>query len=135
MTRRLAEKLDALAISPDLYRGRVATKPDEASHLMKGLDWPGAIEDIRKGIQFLKSKGAEKVAIVGFCMGGALVIASGAKVPELAAGSCFYGIPPAAFADPKDIQIPMQFHFGDKDHAKGFSDKEVHRLDFLLNWM
>lgn len=113
-----------VSLSPDFYRGQVATKPDEASHLMNGLDWPRAVEDIKQGALYLKSQGCDKVGVIGFCMGGALTIAAAVKCPEvLAAGSCFYGIPPATFADPKHIGIPMQFHFGDKDHSKGFSDK------------
>lgn len=32
---------------PDLYRGKVAKDGEEAGHLLEGLDWPGAIEDIR----------------------------------------------------------------------------------------
>ena len=27
------------ALAPDLYKGRVTAKPDEANHLMTGLDW------------------------------------------------------------------------------------------------
>ena len=30
------------ALAPDLYQGRVATAPDEANHLMEGLDFAGA---------------------------------------------------------------------------------------------
>jgi carboxymethylenebutenolidase len=30
------------ALAPDLYQGRVTQKPDEANHLMSGLDFPGA---------------------------------------------------------------------------------------------
>ena len=56
-----------------LYRGKVAAKPDEAGHLMKGLDWDRAIEDVRTGYEYLISKGVKKVGVVGFCMGGALV--------------------------------------------------------------
>ncbi len=32
------------ALAPDLYGGRVTTEPDEANHLMTGLDWTGATE-------------------------------------------------------------------------------------------
>lgn len=57
------------AIAPDLYQGRVTGDPDEANHLMDGLDWVGAAEqDIRGAVQHLKAGGG-KAAVLGFCMG------------------------------------------------------------------
>ncbi|GFO28202.1 dienelactone hydrolase family protein, partial [Plakobranchus ocellatus] len=37
----------AVAIVPDLYRGKVTTDNEEAGHLMGNLDWQGAVADIR----------------------------------------------------------------------------------------
>ncbi len=65
---------------------------------------------VRGALQHLKGQGG-KVAVMGFCMGGALTVAAAVHVPDLAAGVCFYGIPPAAFADPAQIRIPFQGHF------------------------
>src|SRR5690606_10191015 len=40
------------ALAPDLYKGRVTGEPDEANHLMTGLDFPGAThQDIRGATQ------------------------------------------------------------------------------------
>ena len=36
-------------------------------------------------------------------------------MPECSAGVCFYGIPPADFADPAKIRIPFQGHFANQD--------------------
>ena len=103
------------ALVPDLYRGRVTTEPDEANHLMSGLDWPGAThQDIRGAAQHLKAGGG-KVAVMGFCMGGALTIMGGVHVPETDACICFYGIPPAEAADPAKMRVPFQGHFAQKD--------------------
>jgi carboxymethylenebutenolidase len=52
---------------------------------------------------------------MGFCMGGALTIAAAVHVPEMDAGVCFYGIPPASFADPAKIKKPFQGHFANQD--------------------
>ena len=103
------------ALAPDLYQGRVTTEPDEANHLMNGLDWVGATEqDVRGAAQYLKTRGG-RVAVMGFCMGGALTIIAGVKIPELDAGVCFYGIPPTEAADPRHMKIPLQGHFANQD--------------------
>ncbi len=103
------------ALVPDLYKGRVTQDPDEANHLMSGLNWVGATEqDIRGAVQYLKTGGG-KVAVLGFCMGGALTILASVRVPEVDAGVCFYGIPPAEAADPKRIHVPLQAHFANQD--------------------
>jgi carboxymethylenebutenolidase len=103
------------ALAPDLYRGRIAANPDEASHLMTGLDFPDAThQDIAGAVQFLSQR-CTRVGVTGFCMGGALTVASAVHVPGLSAAVCFYGIPPAAFADPAKISIPFQGHFASRD--------------------
>ena len=103
------------ALAPDLFQGRVTQQPDEASHLMNGLDFPGAThQDIRGAVEHLKGMGG-KVATMGFCMGGALTIGAAVHVPNISAAVCFYGIPPREFADPADIRIPFQGHFASKD--------------------
>jgi carboxymethylenebutenolidase len=103
------------ALAPDLYKGRVTTEPDEANHLMSGLDFVGAThQDLRGAAQHLKGQGG-KVAVMGYCMGGALTIAGAEHIPEVAAGVCFYGIPPRGFADPARIRVPLQCHFANQD--------------------
>ncbi len=103
------------ALAPDLYKGRVTTEPDEANHLMTGLDFAGAThQDLRGAAQYLESQSG-RVAVMGYCMGGALTIAAAVHVPEFAAGVAFYGIPPKEFADPAKIRVPLQGHFANKD--------------------
>ena len=103
------------ALAPDLYKGRVTTEPDEASHLMTGLDFPGAThQDLKGAVAHLKTKG-DKVAVMGFCMGGALTIAAAVHIPDVAAAICFYGIPSEDFAPPEKIKVPFQGHFANKD--------------------
>src|SRR5882757_163360 len=51
------------ALVPDLYRGKVAKAADEASHMMKGLNFPDAAEqDIRGAVQYLKQS-SKKVEV------------------------------------------------------------------------
>lgn len=103
------------ALAPDLYKGRVTQSPDEANHLMTGLDFGGAThQDIRGAVDFLRTT-CPSVAVTGFCMGGALTIAAAVHVPGIAAAVCYYGIPPAEFADPAAIRVPFQGHFASRD--------------------
>ncbi len=104
------------ALAPDLFKGRVTQDADEASHLMNGLDFPGAThQDIRGAVDHLRGMGGGKLAAMGFCMGGALTVAAAVHVPNLSAGVCFYGIPPREFADPAKIRVPFQGHFANMD--------------------
>jgi carboxymethylenebutenolidase len=46
------------ALAPDLFKGRVTQQPDEANHLMNGLDFPGAThQDIRGAVDHLRGIG------------------------------------------------------------------------------
>src|ERR1700744_5700803 len=57
------------ALAPDLYKGRVTTSPDEANHLMTGLDFPGAThQELRGAALELKTQSTD-LAVMGFCMG------------------------------------------------------------------
>lgn len=139
------------ALAPDLYAGRVAKDADEASHMMNGLDFPGAThQDIRGAVYYLHVLGSKsplgavsKVGVIGFCMGGALTIAAAVHLPGVDAAVCFYGIPPAEFAAPGDIKAPFQGHFANRDDwctpaaVDGFEDTikahgheaEIYRYD------
>jgi len=121
-------------IIPDLYRGKVATDREEAGHLMHGLDWVGAVQDISGAAKYLKANGVDgKIGVVGFCMGGALTLASSVHVKEVSAGVVFYGIPSDQLADVTKAATPLQLHFGDKDAIEGFSSpKEQDKLEEKL---
>ena len=131
-------------IVPDLFRGKLPKDSDEASHIMSGLDWDDAVEqDIRGAIQHLRKTADGPVAVMGFCMGGALAIIAGTRLSGIEAGVCFYGIPPASKADPSRLRAPMQFHFAQHDDwctpeavdqlerglKQGSVSFEVHRYD------
>jgi carboxymethylenebutenolidase len=104
------------ALVPDLFRGKVAADKDEAGHLMGSLNFPDAAEqDVRGAVQHLKAYKDTKVAVGGFCMGGALTLIAAVRVPEMDAGVCYYGIPPKQVADPSKIRVPLILHFANRD--------------------
>lgn len=75
------------ALAPDLYRGKVASTADEASHLMDALNWDTAMNDVANAAEYLREEvGVKRVAVMGFCMGGALTIAAACRVPHIDAG-------------------------------------------------
>jgi len=113
---------DFVTVIPDIYRGKIAVDHEHANHLMEGLDWAGAVKDIRAAAKYLKQNGCQKVGVVGFCMGGALSLASAVNAPEIDAAVVYYGIPDPRLADPTKTRIPVQCHFGTEDNIKGWTD-------------
>ena len=114
------------ALVPDLYRGKVALEANEAEHLMNELNFAEAAgQDIRGAVQFLKSSGSAKVAVTGFCMGGALTVLSACNVPELDATVVWYGYPPLEYVDAKAVSKPMMAHWALHDDAFAISGVDL----------
>ena len=104
------------ALAVDLYDGYLAKTPEEAGAQMGKTNFIAAAEQYVGGaVNFLKDAGSPKVAVTGYCMGGAVTIISAVKVKNLDAAACFYGIPPKEVADPKDLKIPFIGHFASRD--------------------
>ena len=119
------------ALVPDLYRGKLALEAIEAEHLMGDLNFgDAASQDIRGAVQYLKSTGSQKVAVTGFCMGGALTVLSACHVPELDGTVVWYGYPPLEFVDAKSITKPMMAHWA--THDDFFAISGVDQLEAKL---
>ena len=117
--KRTADELASAGfrvLVPDLFRGRTAAVGDEANHLMEGLDFgDAATQDTRGAGRYLKSTGSKKVAVIGFCMGGALALLSAIYDPEFDAAVTFYGYAPPEAGDVGNIKIPVQGHWATED--------------------
>jgi carboxymethylenebutenolidase len=99
---------------PDLYRGKLTLDAAEAKHEMEGLDFPGAVGDVKSCAVALKAEGSSGVGVAGTCMGGALAFAAGCNCPEdVACVNAFYGIPPPGLADLTKMKVPSISHFGE----------------------
>ena len=119
------------ALVPDLYRGKLALEAKEAEHLMGDLNFGDAAgQDIRGAVQYLKATGSKKVAVTGFCMGGALTVLSACHVPELDGTVVWYGYPPLEYVDAKAITKPMMAHWA--SHDDFFAISGVDQLDAKL---
>jgi len=122
--KHVCQGTKSVTVVPDLYRGKMATDNEEAGHLMGGLDWKGAIDDIQGCARYLKAQGCTKIGVTGFCMGGALALAAAALVDEVDAAAPFYGIPSSELCDVTTIKVPLQCHFAEHDDTKGFASPD-----------
>jgi len=130
VANRLA-KAGYRALVPDLYRGKLALEANEAEHLMNDLNFgDAASQDIRGAVQYLKATGSAKVAVTGFCMGGALTVLSAGLVPECDGTVVWYGYPPLEYVDAPAIQKPMLAHWA--LHDEFFSIAGVDQLEEKL---
>ena len=120
------------ALVPDLYRGKLALEAKEAEHLMGDLNFGDAAgQDIRGAVQYLKATGSKKVAVTGFCMGGALTVLSACNIPELDAAVVWYGYPPLEYVDAKAITKPIMAHWA--THDEFFALSGVEQLEAKLS--
>lgn len=82
---------------------------------MNNLDFKNAVDEMETLCKevVLKGKADKKVGVCGFCMGGALCLATAALIEKpLAACAPFYGIPPVELCSVADIRkkTPVQGH-------------------------
>ncbi|HWU89778.1 MAG TPA: dienelactone hydrolase family protein [Kofleriaceae bacterium] len=104
-----------LAIVPDLYHGQLAKTAEEAGRLMKSLDFPKAVQEIAAAANHVRShdRATGRVAVTGYCLGGALTFATAVHISDLAAVVPYYGLP--GDLDWSKIDAPVQAHFAQHD--------------------
>ena len=107
-----------MAFAPDALfpLGGYPGDEDKARELFAKLDRPKIDQDFLAAAAWLKNRAdcTGKVAVVGFCFGGAIANMLATKVPDLAGAVPFYGGAPAA-EDVKNIKCPVLIHHGEKD--------------------
>jgi carboxymethylenebutenolidase len=83
-----------VTLAIDLYRGKVATTPDEAHEIMRGVPEDRAALDLHAAVEFLKSRSEVKknrIGSIGWCMGGGYSLDVALQEPTLAAAVINYG--------------------------------------------
>jgi len=121
------------ALVPDLYRGKSTVEEEEADHLKSDLDFADAAsQDIRGALLHLKGLklGSGKVAITGYCMGGALTWLAAQQSPEAAAAVVWYGMPPVKAIAAGKLKLPVQAHWATQDDF--FAIDQVDALEAKL---
>lgn len=80
------------AIAPDLYRGKLATTPDEASRLMKDLAVEDGLDTIKNTVDAAtKALNTGHFGITGYCMGGTFALRAACELEGFSAAAPFYG--------------------------------------------
>src|SRR5271166_861051 len=123
---------ESLAI--DLYRGKVATTPDMAHEIMRGVPEDRAKRDLHAAFEFLQSQPnvkKDRVGAIGWCMGGGYALDVALQEPTLAATVINYGhlaTDPGAL---KKINAPILGLFGAQDH--GITPDDVKKFGASLD--
>jgi carboxymethylenebutenolidase len=83
-----------VSLAIDLYRGKVATMPDIAHEMMRGVPEDRAKRDLHAAVEFLKSQASvrkDRLGAIGWCMGGGYALDVALQEPDLAALVINYG--------------------------------------------
>jgi carboxymethylenebutenolidase len=122
---------EALAI--DLYRGKVATTPDVAHELMRGVPDDRAKRDLHAAFEFLQSQPNVKknrIGAIGWCMGGGYALDVALEEPTLAAAVINYGHLATDADSIKKINAPILGLFGGQD--QGITPDDVHKFEAAM---
>jgi carboxymethylenebutenolidase len=127
-----------VALAVDLYRGKVATTPDMAHELMRGVPEDRAKRDLHAAVEFLKSQSdikikKDRIGAIGWCMGGGYALDVALQEPDLAALVINYG---RLATDPealKKINAPILGLFGAQD--RGITPDDVKKFETTLDRM
>ncbi len=130
VARRFAKE-GYFAVAPDLYSRqghKVTADPNVAGQLMGGLKPEDGIDDLLSTINWLaRDKGvrADRIGVVGFCMGGSYALLLPCTSKEIKAAAPFYGEIPS---DEKLRQLacPVFYAYGENDGW--ITRKDVDRL-------
>ena len=115
---RALAKEGYVALAVDLYRGKVATKQEDAHQLMMGTPPDQALRDLRAGFAYLEALPAvkkDRIGSIGWCMGGRYSLQLATVEPTLAADVAYYGAPPTDPAAIAAIHAPVMGNFGAED--------------------
>ena len=118
------------SLAIDLYRGKVATSPEQAHEIMRGVPEDRAARDLNAAFDFLKSQPnvkPDRIGSIGWCMGGGYSLDVALRQPNLAATVINYG---HLATDPNalmKINAPILGLFGGQD--QGITPSDVKKFE------
>jgi carboxymethylenebutenolidase len=121
--------LGYVALAVDLYRGKVATTPEVAHELVRGVPEDRAARDLRAAFDFLASQPnvkKDRIGSIGWCWGGGMSLKVALLEPTLAAEVINYGPPNTDAADLKKINASILGIYGGQD--RGIRPEDVKKF-------
>ncbi len=109
-----------VALAPDLYRGKVASDPDTAHQLMRGLPEDRALRDLKAAVAYLRTRpdvDGSRIAVIGWCMGGGYSLSLALAEPTLAGAVINYGRLLTDDSTIASLKVPLLGNFGGKDQG------------------
>ena len=122
-----------VALAIDLYRGKVATTPDEAHEIMRGVPQDRATRDLLAATSYLRAQknvDPKRVGSIGWCMGGGYSLDLALNDPKLKAAVINYGHLATEEASLKKINAAMLGIFGGQD--RGIPVVDVNKFESQL---
>ncbi len=119
-----------VALAPDLYRGKVASDPDTAHQLMRGMPEDRAMRDLAAAVAYLTSRkdvDAGRIGSVGWCMGGGYSLQLALAEPTLAGSVVYYGRLVTDDQRINGLSVPLLGNFGGQD--QGISPDSVREFE------
>jgi carboxymethylenebutenolidase len=119
-----------VALAIDLYRGKVATTPEEAHEIMRGVPSDRANRDLLAASSFLRSQknvNPAKVGDIGWCMGGGYALDLAIADPKLKAAVINYGHLASDKATLQKINAAILGIFGGQD--RGIPPADVNKFE------
>jgi carboxymethylenebutenolidase len=123
-----------VALAVDLYRGKVATTPDMAHEIMRGVPEDRAKRDLHAAFAFLQSQPnvrKDRIASIGWCMGGGYSLDVALQEPALAATVINYGHLATDTEALKKINAPILGLFGGQD--RGITPDDVKKFGATMD--
>ena len=129
MARRLAGA-GYLALAVDLYEGEVARDRDQASRLARGSGerTEQILDNLGQAIEHLRSAGAERIGVIGWCFGGGWSLRTALAFPDkVDATLIYYGRLTTDKAELEALSSPVLGIFGALD--KGIPVETVREFE------
>jgi carboxymethylenebutenolidase len=122
------------SLAIDLYRGKVATTPDMAHEIMRGVPEDRAKRDLHAAFEFLASQPnvkKDRIGSIGWCMGGGYSLDVALQEPTLAATVINYGHLATDSDALKKINAPILGLFGGQD--RGITPTDVNKFKATMD--
>ncbi|HUK24736.1 MAG TPA: dienelactone hydrolase family protein [Terriglobales bacterium] len=122
-----------VTLAIDLYRGKVATNPEMAHEIMRGVPEDRAARDLHAAFAFLSSQPEvkkDRIGAIGWCMGGGYSLDVALQEPTLAADVINYGHLATDSDTLKKINAPILGIFGGQD--QGITPDSVRKFESQL---